>query len=99
MLDNQSSGGVLPPNYEVYQDLRRKYPAAKNGDVSVMLQGEIPFVDTALFANIDEATISKAAMKTNDAVGPSGFDALGWDISWFHGIVVMAEEISVLPFR
>ena len=43
-----------------------------------MLQGEIPFVDTALFANIDEATISKAAMKTNDASGPSGLDALGW---------------------
>ena len=43
-----------------------------------MLQGEIPFVDPALFANIDEATISKAAMKTNGAPGPSGLDALGW---------------------
>ena len=43
-----------------------------------MLQGGIPFVDQALFAKIDEATISKAAMKTNDAAGPAGLDALGW---------------------
>ena len=68
----------LPLNDEVYQDLRRKHPEAKKEDCSVILQGEIPFVDPALFANIDEAPISKAAIRTNDAAGPSGLDALGW---------------------
>ena len=43
-----------------------------------MLQGGIPFVDQAPFAKIDEATISRAAMKTNDAAAPAGLDALGW---------------------
>ena len=69
LLDDQS--------FEVYQDLRRKHPAAKKEDCSVILQGESPFVEPALYANIDEATISKAAMKTNDAAGPSGLDAFG----------------------
>ena len=77
LLDDQSSGGVLPLNDEVYQDLRRKHPAAKKEDCSFMLQGVIPFVDQALFANIDDGTISKAVMKTNDAAGPLGLDALG----------------------
>ena len=78
LLDEQSSGGVLPLSDDVYQDLRMKHPAAKPEDGSVMLQGEVPFVDPALFANINEATILKAAMKTNGAAGPSGLDALGW---------------------
>ena len=70
LLDDQS--------FEVYQDLRRKHPAATKEDCCVILQGESPFVEPALYANIDEATISKAAMKTNDAAGPSGLDAFGW---------------------
>ena len=78
LIDDQSSGGVLPLNDEVYQVPRRKHPAAKKEDCSVMLQGKLPSVDTTLFANIDEATISKASMKTNDAADPSGLDALGW---------------------
>ena len=55
LLDDQSSGGVLPLNDEVYQDLRRKHPTAKKADCSVMLQGEIPFVDPAMFANFESS--------------------------------------------
>ena len=43
-----------------------------------MIEGDIPFVDTTIFANIDGAIISKAAMKTFGASGPSGLDAIGW---------------------
>ena len=37
----------------------------------------MPFVDIAIFANIDETTIVKCAMKTKGA-GTSGLDAIGW---------------------
>ena len=47
LLDDQSSGSVLPLNDEVYQDLQRKHPEAKKEDCSVMLQGEIPFVNAS----------------------------------------------------
>ncbi len=78
LLDEQSSGGVLPLTEETLQDLRKKHPIAKEGNPAVMLDGDIPFVDPALFANIDESTIAKAAMNTNGAAGPSGLDAVGW---------------------
>ena len=35
-------------------------------------------VEQSIFANIDEATTAKAGMKTFDAAGPSGLDAIGW---------------------
>ena len=41
LLDDQS--------FEVYQDLRRKHPAAKKEDCCVILQGESPFVEPALY--------------------------------------------------
>ena len=43
-----------------------------------MIEDDIPFVDPSIFANIDEATIAKAGMKTFGAAGPSGLDAIGW---------------------
>ena len=73
---NNHLGGVLPLNDAVYQDLLQKHPPAQSEDHTVMLDGDIPFVDPVLFANIDEA-ISKAAMRTYGAAGPSGLDALG----------------------
>jgi hypothetical protein len=53
LLDHQSAGGVLPLSDDIYEDLRKKHPSAKPGDGSVMIEGEIPFIDPALFANID----------------------------------------------
>ena len=78
LLDQESQGGVLPLTDDVYEDLKKKHPEAKPADASVMITGEIPFVDSALFANIDESTISRAALNTNGSAGPSGLDALGW---------------------
>ena len=45
---------MLPLTDDVYEDLKKKHPEAKPADASVMITGEIPFVDSALFANIDE---------------------------------------------
>ena len=51
---------------------------------SVLMKGEIPFIDPVmfenivLFENIDETTISKAALSTKGAAGPSGVNADGW---------------------
>ena len=42
-----------------------------------MIEGDIPFVDPAIFANIDEATMSKATMKIFGAAGPSGLHVIG----------------------
>ena len=78
LLDHQSTGGVLPLSDEIYEDLRKKHPSAKPGDSSVTTEVEIPFIHPAQFANIDETTISKAAMNTNGDAGPSGLDAIGW---------------------
>ncbi|XP_028417275.1 uncharacterized protein LOC114541674 [Dendronephthya gigantea] len=78
LLDEQSCGGVLPLNDAVYKDLLQKHPPAQPEDHSVMIDGEIPYVDPSLFANIDEAAIAKAALRTQGAAGPSGLDALGW---------------------
>ena len=78
LLDKQSLGNVLPPREDTLQELRKKHPNAKEENPSVMLDGNIPFVDPAIFPNIDESTIAKAAMNTRRAAGPSGPDALGW---------------------
>ena len=78
MLEEQSLGGVLPINDTVYEDLLKKHPSAKPDDSSVMIEADIPFVDPSIFANIDEATIAKAGMKTFGAAGPLGLDTIGW---------------------
>jgi hypothetical protein len=66
---------VLPLNDDVFEDLKKKHPPAKPTDPSAMITGEIPYVNSALFANIDESIISKAALNTKGASGPSGLDA------------------------
>ena len=78
VLDEESSGGILPLTNTVFQDLQSKHPLSQPATESVMIQGDKPFVDPAIFANIDETTIAKCAMKTKDAAGPSGLDAIGW---------------------
>jgi hypothetical protein len=55
-----------------------KHPAPQPADESTLIRGEVPFVDPAVFANIDEASVARAAMYTKGAAGPSGLDALGW---------------------
>jgi hypothetical protein len=82
----KSAGGVLQSinmraayflSDDIYEDLRMKHLSAKPGNSSVIIEGEIPFIDPALFAKIDDTTISKAAMNTNSTAGPSGLDFIG----------------------
>ena len=42
------------------------------------MTGEIPYFDPLIFSNIDESSITKAALKTRGSAGPSGLDADGW---------------------
>ena len=76
--DETSNAGVLPLLDEVIEELKRKHPEPQPSDESVMIDGEIPFIDPAVFANIVETTIAKAALNTHGAAGPSGLDAQGW---------------------
>ena len=42
------------------------------------MSGPKPFFDPVIFENIDKNSISKAAIRTRGAAGPSGLDADGW---------------------
>ena len=59
-------------------DLKAKHPEGVEADESVLLTGDVPFVDPVMFENLNENTIAKAALKTRGAAGPSGQDADGW---------------------
>ena len=78
LLDETNSGDVLSLSNEVLEELLKKHPASQPADESTLIRGEVPFVDPAVFANIDKASVAGAAMYTKGAAGPSGLDALGW---------------------
>jgi hypothetical protein len=78
LLDDKTSGGVLKLSEETLRDLRAKHPAGANADDSILLHGDIPFVDPVTFNNIDENTIKNSALRTKGAAGPSGMNADGW---------------------
>ena len=78
LLDKTQPSALLEMNEDTLNDLKEKHPDAKLPDQSVMIEAEAPFVDPIIFNNIDESTISKAALRTKGAAGPSGLDADGW---------------------
>ena len=78
LLDETNSGDVPSLSNEVLEELLKKHPASQPADESTLIRGEVPFVDPAVFANIDEASVVRAAMYTKGAAGPFGLDALGW---------------------
>ena len=78
LLDNSNGSGVLSLSPETIKDLQEKHPVSCPIDESVLIEGELPFVDPAIFNNIDEDKIYRAALKTKGACGPSGLDADGW---------------------
>ena len=78
LLEKEASNGILNLTDEVISDLKSKHPDGADANDSVMLTGEIPFVDPVMFENLNESTISRAALKTRGAAGPSGVDADGW---------------------
>ena len=59
-------------------ELKRKHPEANQADPSVLIDGQMPFVDPVMFHNITESTILKSALRTKGSGGPSGLDADGW---------------------
>lgn len=78
LLDNTNTGGILPLTTETLHELKSKHPEASPATEEVLMTGELPFSDPAVFNNIDEDTIIKAALRTRGACGPSGLDASGW---------------------
>ena len=78
LLEKGASSGILELSSEVISDLKAKHPEGVEADESVLLTGDVPFVDPVMFENLNENTIAKAALKTRGAAGPSGQDADGW---------------------
>ena len=78
LLDQQESSGIFPLSDDVLDDLKSMHPKASATDDSIMLKGELPFTDPVMFAGIDESAVSKAALRTKGAAGPSGLDSDNW---------------------
>ena len=76
LLEEAESGGILP--LAILDELQPKHPRASPPNESVLIKGEVPSVDQAMSNNIDESSISKAALKTKGSAGPSGLDFVGW---------------------
>ena len=74
-LDENGNSGVLSLTQEVLQELREKHPKPAKVQPHTLLMGPIDEVSPALFDQIDEEMIFKAAMHTKGAGGPSNFDA------------------------
>ena len=62
LLEKTRSGGVLPLSPQTLNELRKKHPTANPADDTVLMVGAVPFVDPAMFNNIDEDVIAKAAL-------------------------------------
>ena len=77
-LTNSMSSGILPLTDETLHLLRTKHPEMQNAHGEVLLQGPIKQVHPVAYEAIDEALISKAALKSKGGCGPSGFDAENW---------------------
>ena len=59
LLDEQDSAGVLTLSQSTINELKRKHPEANEADPSVLIDGQMPFVDPVMFHNITESTILK----------------------------------------
>ena len=111
LLEKGASNGILGLSDDVISNLKSKHPDAADADESVLLKGDVPFVDPVMFEHIDESTISKAALRTRGAGGPSGLDADGWRrmlVSRNYGkygvelrksIATMAKRLSTHEFN
>jgi hypothetical protein len=75
LLDKTESSGVLSLDENVIEELKKKHPAATNADPTIILDGDIPFVDPVMFHDLNESAIAKAVSRTNGAAGTSGMDA------------------------
>ena len=78
LLDEQESAGVLTLSQSTINELKRKHPEANQSDPLVLMDGQMPFVDPAMFHNITDSAILKSALRTKGPSRPSGLDADGW---------------------
>ena len=62
-------------------------------DKEMLITGQVPFVDPAMFSIINESTIARAALHTKGAAGHSGLDADGW-----RRILVSLQALQGLNF-
>ena len=77
MSKSMSTNETLLTN-ETLHLLHTKHPERQNAHDKVILQEPIKQVHPVVYEAIDEALISKAALKTKGGCGPSGFDAQNW---------------------
>ena len=70
--------GVLEATTEVMNELKLKHPPSENADVSSLITGPIPAVESVIYEEIDANRIYDAAKKVSGAAGPSGADADLW---------------------
>ena len=108
-LDTNNEIGVLPSSKEVIDLLQEKHPPPAAIQPDTLINGPLDEVNHAHFANIDEQTIMKAAMRTKGSAGPSQFDAdqfrrvlcsnhfktEGKDLR--EGISTFAKKIATIP--
>ena len=78
LLDKHESLGVAKLSETTLEELRKLHPQAHEARAEDLMTGPKPFFDPVIFENIDESSISKAAIRTRGAAGPSGMDADGW---------------------
>lgn len=78
VLQKSSASGIAEMSEDTMRELEKLHPIAEQAAGITLIGGEIPYFDPVIFSNIDEASISKAALKTRGAAGPSGLDADGW---------------------
>ena len=77
LLDEQGSAGVLTLSQSTTNELKRKHPKANKTDPSVLIDGQMPFLDPVMFHNITESTIQKSTLRTKGSGGPSGLHSDG----------------------
>ena len=78
LLDDKMSGGNLDLSNDILKELRSKHPNPTDADESILIKGDIPFIDPVMYNDIDKTTIMKAALRIKGAAGPSGINADGW---------------------
>ena len=71
------TNGILPLTDDLNL-LRTIHSEMQNTHEEVLLQGPIKQVHPVVYEAIEEALISKAALKTKGSCGQSGFDAENW---------------------
>ena len=94
LFDEQDSAGVITLSQSTINELKRKHPEANEADPSVLIDGQMPFVDTVMFYNITEFTILKPALRTKGSGGLSGLDADEWRRIWCLRTLETLSKIS-----